>query len=740
MGCVLPAQHMASETPSELTFPPLPQTGSTQPDAVRVCIVTDDLVGPIQNGGIGTANTALAEALGRAGFDVTILFSAGAYSERHSFEHWILDYGSRGIKLVPLPTITQPYSDGDHLFRSYEVFDWLRRHDFDVIHFHEWHGRGYYSCLAKQAGLAFANTTLCVTTHSPMLWHKLQNHESLSALWEIEMDFLERQSVKLCDVVVSPSQYMLRWLRQEGWQLPSEAYVQQNLLPPLPFGLSPHNEAIEPVREVVFFGRLEPRKGLVLVCDALDQLPVEVQRGLKVTFLGKDSSVDGISSSEYLHRRSAKWHIEHQCLTDKSYVEALTYLRQPGRLALMASLADNSPYTVLECLHSGIPFVATRIGGIPDLIADEDHDAVLFAPQPEALAQRLEQTILHGIRRCRPRVDVETNEQAWLSWHRAQVQQRRTPPQVRPHRISLCLLALHDGPDSLSSLRRQLASIAMQTHKPSECLLAVRGLDEASVRSLIRDELGEASQLWQVLAQPNLSRQAAQRWALEAATGEYLLLLGSALADARSISVTEQAVAHSTATVMTWLHDEQDGPQESAKKLSRRIPLGACVAAGLFRPCFGGPDLLIRRDALRRALDDATNDDEQTLLTTLVLGQQSLQVLPEVLTVSWPGLCEHQTQSNIAQRATERLRPYQTATPSELWPALLLARSLLASQHTATLSPNMMQVLSELLKLEHELRRYPRLYETARMLFQRGVQLSKSVLGKAATRESALGH
>lgn len=731
---------MASETPSEPTFPPLPQSGAAPADTVRVCIVTDDLVGPIQNGGIGTANTALAEALGRAGFEVTILFSAGAYSERHSVTHWISDYGSRGIKLVPLPTITQPYIDGDHLFRSYEVFDWLRRQHFDVIHFHEWHGRGYYSCLAKQAGLAFAQTTLCVTTHSPMLWHKLQNHESLSALWEVEMDYLERQSVKLCDVVVSPSQYMLRWLRSEGWELPSQAYVQQNLLPPLPFGLTSYSDAIEPVREVVFFGRLEPRKGLVLVCDAIDQLPVEVQRGLTLTFLGKDSRVDGIASSEYIFRRSTKWHCTHQCLTDKSYVEALTYLRQPGRVALMASLADNSPYTVLECLHSGIPFVATRIGGIPDLIADEDHDTVLFAPQPDALAQRLEQTILQGIRRSRPRIDVARNEQAWLHWHRAQAQHHPVQSPATSPSLSLCLTALIDAPQAVASLRKQLGSIAMQSHRPSQCLLAVRGLDEAAARAVLREEVGAASDKWHVLAQPGLTRATARGWALEAATGEYLLLVGSSLAAKDAVAVLHQAAAHSQATALTWLHDEQDGPDDAAKKLSRQIPVGACVAAGLFRPCFGGPDLLIRRDALRQILHDSPTDDEQTLLTKLVLGNKSLLVIPSVLTVGWPALHEVQTASSTAQRATEHMEPYRAATPRDLWPALLLAKSLFANQTTATLSPNMVQVLSELVKLEHELRRYPRLYETARMLFQRGVKLSKSVFGKAATRESALGH
>ena len=40
---------------------------------MRICIVSPDIVGPISNGGIGTACSALAQALAADGHEVTYL-------------------------------------------------------------------------------------------------------------------------------------------------------------------------------------------------------------------------------------------------------------------------------------------------------------------------------------------------------------------------------------------------------------------------------------------------------------------------------------------------------------------------------------------------------------------------------------------------------------------------------------------------------------------------------------------
>jgi hypothetical protein len=67
----------------------------------------------------------------------------------------------------------------------------------------------------------------------------------------------------------------------------------------------------------------------------------------------------------------------------------------------MPSLRDNSPNTVYECLEHDIPFIASNVGGVPELIAADDHNRVLFDPTPQGVEAALRH-VLSGDRRLRP--------------------------------------------------------------------------------------------------------------------------------------------------------------------------------------------------------------------------------------------------------------------------------------------------------------------------------------------------
>ena len=104
-------------------------------------------------------------------------------------------------------------------------------------------------------------------------------------------------------MVFSPSGFMLDWVRQHGWVLPAleaddgkdrglrGAAVFHN---PLPTWIHRSTRIVKQkveILELVFFGRLEVKRGLSLFCDALDRLSKEAD-GLKrfsVTFFGQEA-------------------------------------------------------------------------------------------------------------------------------------------------------------------------------------------------------------------------------------------------------------------------------------------------------------------------------------------------------------------------------------------------------------------------------------------------------------------
>jgi glycosyltransferase involved in cell wall biosynthesis len=155
------------------------------------------------------------------------------------------------------------------------------------------------------------------------------------------------------------------------------------------------------VSEVVFFGRMEVRKGLVLFADALDILAVtapELSKNLKVSFLGRGSTVGGEQSTAYLDQRarSANWPFKFNYITHKDRKGALEYVRQSGRLVVIPSLVDNAPYTLYECLYTRTPFIASDLPSIAALVRPEDRVDVLFTPTPVALSLKLQSALSEG--------------------------------------------------------------------------------------------------------------------------------------------------------------------------------------------------------------------------------------------------------------------------------------------------------------------------------------------------------
>src|SRR5262249_28513637 len=156
-----------------------------------------------------TAYTSLARTLARAGHRVTVLYALGRYCERGAIEDWQMTYARDGITLVPMPETDVRGNPALRL--PVDVYRWLKPRRFEVVHYHEWRGIGAFAAQAKRQGLAFAHTTLVAGTHSPSLWHREGMREAPTPD-DLEVDFLERQSVALADELWSPSRYMLRWL------------------------------------------------------------------------------------------------------------------------------------------------------------------------------------------------------------------------------------------------------------------------------------------------------------------------------------------------------------------------------------------------------------------------------------------------------------------------------------------------------------------------------------------------
>jgi glycosyltransferase involved in cell wall biosynthesis len=388
-----------------------------------VCIVTSEIIGPFKNGGVGTAMTGLAELLAQEGLRVTVLYTGGIWSPDIGLSRWKKHYAALGIELVALSIEDMKPLAGPLKDRGFGVpwlvYRYLADRSFDVIHFNDCCGEGSLSLVAKRLGLAFRDSLLVVALHSPSGWVLELNQTLPSNILFPAYHCAEQLSVACADVLWSPSRYLLDWVAARGFELPTQTFVQQYVLP----GAKGENTdkgvgATQAPKEIVFFGRLEERKGLRLFCNALHVLRDELaQRGISVTFLGKAERCGGMPSLDYIAHRSAAWTFPIKTITDFGQPDALAYLREEGKLAVMPSPFDNSPCTVYEALQWGIPLLAARTGGIPELIDTADHEYVLFENATESLVRALRNTIEHGGWIAKPSVPQDETRRNWMAMH-----------------------------------------------------------------------------------------------------------------------------------------------------------------------------------------------------------------------------------------------------------------------------------------------------------------------------------
>jgi hypothetical protein len=272
----------------------------------------------------------LAEVFTRDGCDVTVLHVRDEQNRVNCART-----GGTHLTLPLVPGLKFEHAR-QHTINSYLAYLWLRDHDFEFIHFPEERGVAFYSVIAKHQGLAFPNATLYVHAHGPTAWLKYKQSKYTHWVGDLELDFMERESVALADAVISPSTYLLDWMETQGWRFPVRRHVM--CYPGAGTGETVARSA-PPARiaEVVYVCGPGDTQGLKLFCDAIDRSGGDGNRNVPVTVLAVGGNAPHTESSVYFRKRSERWKRKSALQGVQNLAEAIRYLSAPGRLAVLAS-------------------------------------------------------------------------------------------------------------------------------------------------------------------------------------------------------------------------------------------------------------------------------------------------------------------------------------------------------------------------------------------------------------------
>ena len=390
---------------------------------------------------------------------------------------------------------------------------------------------GHACFVAKRAGIAFSTTTLATITHSVTAWLLEANQAFPHSLEELALNHMEKQAIEFSDVVISPSLYLIDWMRKTGFELPQKTSViplflnGQELLGELSPYTAVRDHDGKKRKHLIYFGRLEERKGISIFLKTLaskELAPFDFQ----LTFLGKPASKSEAEIRQFIEKARPDLSDNLRILPNLSTDEAQSFLAEAEGIAVIPSLIDNSPCVIYEVLKMGLPFIASNSGGIPELIHPDDRGRCLFAPEPQALSAKLREILsAKHFDACRPAYDQQELQCRWLGWleeNKPSYSCTSAPASSTGTRDVTVLITHYERPHLLD---QNLRALVLQSDTDFEVIVVDDGSSsDQSLAYLARLEKGFGDLRLRVIRQENRYVGAARNEGIKNCNTPYVIL------------------------------------------------------------------------------------------------------------------------------------------------------------------------------------------------------------------------
>jgi glycosyltransferase involved in cell wall biosynthesis len=255
----------------------------------------------------------------------------------------------------------------------------------DVVHTHE---LGRYGFVCRELGYPYVLTVHGITSVESRI---LEPGGFKARARRQILRFVERRTWRGAACIIANSSYIQR-------QAPPEvqARLTRILNPVDPLFFEPETTVVNAGR-IVWVGRLSRLKGVDLLLQAL---PV-VRRDIPAAHI---RLVGPVGDSEFASQ-VRKWAAQAGppgCveLVGERHGEALRAEYASAAVLAQPSRQDNVPVVIAEAMAVGRPVVATRVGGIPDLVSDGVTGLLCPPEDPEALAKALVDILADSSRRA----------------------------------------------------------------------------------------------------------------------------------------------------------------------------------------------------------------------------------------------------------------------------------------------------------------------------------------------------
>jgi|MTBAKSStandDraft_1061840.scaffolds.fasta_scaffold01661_14 glycosyltransferase involved in cell wall biosynthesis len=302
--------------------------------------------------------------------DTPILLSVGRFDEAAKQVEIECEKKGLAVQKLRLPASMNIFSAGRLLMQR------IHELNVDIIHSHGYKGDILLGVIPKKKRRIPIICTL----------HGWTSTRSFTRMWFYEK--LDKYFIRFFDavVLVTAGRYGNRTVIQFN---PSGAtlkeFLIENGIPEIQF--ENDNDYIQSSTEknksfiIGAIGRLSPEKGFNYIIDAMVQLS-RLSDDYKLFVLGEGGE-----------RQNLENKVKEYDLQDKVFFlgyrnKAYNYLKKFD-VFVLPSLTEGLPITLLEAMQAGIPIIATRVGGVPEVINDGITGLLVDPENSDQLAQKI---------------------------------------------------------------------------------------------------------------------------------------------------------------------------------------------------------------------------------------------------------------------------------------------------------------------------------------------------------------
>lgn len=349
------------------------------------------VLAPARVGGLERVVEALARGQRERGIESRVAVVVEPGPDRHPF---VEDLRTAS---VPVDVLQVPHRA--YLREARLLARTLRKRDPDLVHTHGYRADVVAAAVARLLGLSTVSTV----------------HGFTGGGWKNRLyEWLQRRSLARMDVVVPVSRRLGSELR-EGSSKPSRVEVVRNAWFPTASMREPSSARQElGLRDDIFVigwvGRLSREKGADVLLRAMNQFATD---DVSVCVLGEGSE------RSRLEDLAAALGIEDR-LRLHGFVPRAEVLFPAFDVFVLSSRTEGTPVTLFEAMEAEIPVVATRVGGVPDVVRHEREALLVPSEEPGALAQAILRVRANPgaarerARRARRRLETEFSIDPWL--------------------------------------------------------------------------------------------------------------------------------------------------------------------------------------------------------------------------------------------------------------------------------------------------------------------------------------